>query len=63
MFNDKIYREKMNKTFEVFIKDLDEYLINDVINGNTQRQQTFESTVESVGSILKDKFAIEYELI
>ncbi|MCH2217514.1 MAG: hypothetical protein MK076_05460 [Flavobacteriales bacterium] len=49
--------------FEVFIKDLDEYLINDVTNGNTQRQQTFESTVESVGSILKDKFGIEYELI
>ena len=49
--------------YEVFIKDLDEYLINDVTNGNTQRQQTFESTVESVGSILADKFGIEYELI
>lgn len=49
--------------FEIFIKDLDVYLENDLLAGNTQRYGSFNSVIESVGSILKDKFDLEYELI
>lgn len=49
--------------FEVFIKDLDSYLESDLLDGNTQRHGSFVSVVESIGSILNDEFAIEYELI
>lgn len=49
--------------FEIFIKDLDAYLENDLLAGKTQRYGSFNSVVESVGSILKDKFSLEYELI
>jgi len=48
---------------EVFIKDLDLYLEQDLISGNNLRYNTFINTVDSVGSIFKDKFGIEYELI
>lgn len=49
--------------YEVFIKDLDSYLAEDVSKGNTFRYNTFNSAMESVGSILQDNFGIEYELI
>jgi hypothetical protein len=48
---------------EIFIRDLDTYLGNDLMSGNTQRYSSFNSVVESIGSILNDRFGIEYELI
>jgi hypothetical protein len=49
--------------FEIFIKDLDAYLESDLLEGKTQRYGSFVSVIESIGSILKDKFSLEYELI
>ena len=47
---------------EFFIKDLDAYLENDMVNGNTQRYASFVSVTDSIGSVLRDHFNIEYEL-